>query len=218
MPGAAPLHDVEGGVVEGDEGEAAGEAVLHELLGGGGAGPRVGAGGRRVRALGGRGRAQAGHRHRAEEGEGERLLGRGLRLGLVRRLGDQLGEGGAQELGQVLGRLGLGHSLAQDTVGAGLGLGALGRGVRDDVLHGLLHRGHVAEAAVAPVVVAGLGVRVVRGLGVEFETNTCEICISCIMTEKAPTKRLILLSHAFTCLLCDYTISNFATVRVKLYL
>ena len=34
MPGAAPLHDVEGGVVEGDEGEPAGEAVLHELLGG----------------------------------------------------------------------------------------------------------------------------------------------------------------------------------------
>ena len=38
--------------MEGDEGEAAGEAVLHELLGGGRAGPRVGAGGRRVRALG----------------------------------------------------------------------------------------------------------------------------------------------------------------------
>ena len=52
MPGAAPLHDIEGGVVEGDEGEPAGEAVLHELLGGGRAGPRVGAGGRRVRALG----------------------------------------------------------------------------------------------------------------------------------------------------------------------
>ena len=135
--------------------------------------------------LGGRGRAQAGHRHRAEEGQGERLLGRGLRLALVRGLGDQLGEGGAQELGQVLGRLGLGHGLAQDTVGAGLDLGALGPGVRDDVLHGLLHRGHVAEAAVAPVVVAGLRVRGVRGLGVELETNPREVCISCIIMEKA---------------------------------
>ena len=42
MSGSAALHDVEGGVEEGDEGEASGQAVLHELLGGGGAGPAHG--------------------------------------------------------------------------------------------------------------------------------------------------------------------------------
>ena len=41
VSGPAPLHDVQGGVVEGDEGEAAGEAVLDKLLGGGGAGPEA---------------------------------------------------------------------------------------------------------------------------------------------------------------------------------
>ena len=42
VSGSAALHDVEGGVEEGDEGEASGQAVLHELLGGGGAGPAHG--------------------------------------------------------------------------------------------------------------------------------------------------------------------------------
>lgn len=39
VSGSASLHDVEGGVVEGDEGEAPGQVLLHEVPGGGRAGP-----------------------------------------------------------------------------------------------------------------------------------------------------------------------------------
>ena len=35
MSGSDSLHDVQGRVEEGDDGEAPGQAVLHELLGGG---------------------------------------------------------------------------------------------------------------------------------------------------------------------------------------
>ena len=68
--------------MEGDEGEAAGEAVLDKLLGGGGAGPDHGLPGLRllvrVRGLAeaGRGRGQAGDGHRGEERQGQRLLTR----------------------------------------------------------------------------------------------------------------------------------------------
>lgn len=157
MSGAAPLHDVQGGVVEGDEGEAAGEAVLDKLLGGGGAGSddatlplRLLV---RVRGLAeaGRGRGQARDGHRGEERQGDGVLARqGPGLGGL-LFGDQSRERSSEKLWQILWRLGLGlggHGLTvrlEVTLIPGLTV--------EDVLHGLLDRRHAGQPPVSPVVV-----------------------------------------------------------------